>query len=93
MDTVGIELKTPLISINDLPEGTTHVCIVVKHGTSFIRCYNNHKKIASILYNEETKSYIPTPKIDFSEEGISYDELLDMGVNKEELDSLLNENI
>lgn len=93
MDTVGIELKTPLISINDLPEGTTHACIVVKHGTSFIRCYNDHKKIASILYNEETKSYTPTPKIDFSEEGISYDELLDMGVNKEELDSLLNENI
>ena len=50
------------------------------------------KKIGSIIYNEETKAYTPSERINFSEDGIDYEELLAMGVDKEELDSIVEQN-
>ena len=93
MDTVGIQIKTPFINIDDLPVGTKKVSLIVDGGISFIRCYDiNGKKIDSIIQNEETKAYTPSERINFSEDGIDYEELLAMGVDKEELDSLIKQN-
>lgn len=93
MDTVGIQIKTPFIIIDDLPKGTKKVSLVLDGGISFIRCYDiDGNKIGSIIYNEETKAYTPSEKINFSEEGIDYEELLTMGVDKEELDAAIKQN-
>lgn len=94
MDTVGIELQTPMIELEHLPEGTAKVSAVVKHGLSFIRCYDKDgKKLKSILYNEKTGSYCEDNSINFSEEGIDYNELLAMGVDKADLDRALSEGV
>lgn len=93
MDTVGIQIKTPFINIDDLPAGTKKVSLVLDGGISFIRCYDiDGSKIGSIIYNEETKAYTPSEKINFSEDGIDYEELLAIGVDKEELDAVIEQN-